>query len=274
MVISSMVSLTVVTICYNCRDEIPDTVESVLKQTYDDLEYIVVDGNSTDGTSEWLSNRTDEFDIFISEPDNGRYDAMNKGLELASGDYVLFLHAGDSFREVTTVEDVLSDPVIDDERPLIISGRMELMLDGEPMGLQRPWKAGKEGPGLPHPATLIDREFHQSHPYDEQFAYCGDYELWARLRDEGLFDVYYVEDVISEFNVSGVSNSPDVAYARYLERTYVDYLYSDNFGAVDAATLLVVPLVRRILRSLLGHRRFVGFLRYRRWLKRQFGDQP
>ena len=271
---SSAPSLTIVTICYNCVDEIPATVNSVESQTYSDIEYVIIDGRSTDGTLEWLREHNGCFDILISEPDEGRYDAMNKGLKRATGDYIMFLNAGDRFRTPTVVEELFARPKILDERPTIVSGRVELTLDRESLNFHRPRRAGKEGPGLPHPATLIDREIHQAHPYDEQFAYVADYELWARLRDKGLYDVLYVDDVLTLFDIEGASNSPEVAFARYLERTFVDYQYGDGFVLSDAVTLLFVPLVRQFLSSMLGQRRFIGLLRYRRFLKQLVQEGP
>lgn len=269
-----MLSLSVVTICYNCLDELPETVESVRGQTYDAIEHVVVDGDSDDGTAEWLTERDEWFDVLLSEPDGGRYDAMNKGLERATGDYVMFLNAGDRFRTSTVVEELLTRPEIVDERPPIVSGRIELTLDGESLDFRRPWQAGKEGPGLPHPASLVDREMHQKHPYDEQFSYAADYELWARLRDEGLYDVHYVDDVLTFFDVEGASNSPEVAFARYLERAFVDYRYGRGFGMRDAAALLVAPLARQLLALTLGQRRFLSLLRYRRLVKRRLRERP
>lgn len=267
-----MPSLSVVTICYNCREELPETVESVREQTYDDIEYIVIDGDSTDGTTEWLEDRQEWFDVLISEPDDGRYDAMNKGLEQATGDYVMFLNAGDRFRTPGVIENLLTRPAIVETRPTIVSGRIELMLDDESLDLRRPWRSGKEGPGLPHPATLVDREVHQAHPFDDQFRFCGDYELWARLRDENLYDVHYVDDVITLFDVEGASNSPDVAFARYLERAFVDYKYGAEFTPKDAATILLAPLARQTLSTLFGQRRFIELLRYRRLIKRRLRE--
>lgn len=267
-----MASLSIVTICYNCRDELPETVGSVRNQTYEEIEYIVTDGDSTDGTTQWLADHSEWFDVFISEPDEGRYDAMNKGLERANGDYVMFLNAGDRFKSPTVIEELFTRSTIAENQPTIISGRIELMLDGESLDLRRPWRSGKEGPGLPHPATLVDREVHQAHPFDDQYRFCGDYELWARLRDEDLYDVHYVDDVVTLFDVEGASNSPKVAFARYLERAFVDYKYTGSFDAADAATVLTAPLTRQLLSAAFGQRRFVELLRYRRLIKRVLRD--
>jgi glycosyltransferase involved in cell wall biosynthesis len=269
-----MLSLSVVTICYNCLEELPGTVESVREQTYNELEHIVIDGDSDDGTAEWLAEHEEWFDILLSEQDEGRYNAMNKGLERATGDYVMFLNAGDEFRTDSVIEELLTRPEIQAEQPNIISGRIELTIDDEPLNFTRPWQSGKEGPGLPHPATLVDRELHQRYPFDEQFTYVADYELWARLRDQKEYDVYYVSDVLTFFDAEGASNSPDVAFSRYLERAFVDYKYGHGFDSADAATLLFVPIARQILSLLLGQRRFIAILRYRRLAKRILRSGP
>jgi len=269
-----MLSLSVVTICYNCLKELPGTVESVREQTHSEIEHIVIDGDSDDGTAEWLAERERWFDTLVSEPDEGRYHAMNKGLERATGDYVMFLNAGDELRTNSIIENLLTRPEIREDRPNIISGRIEFTIDGESLNFTRPWRSGKEGPGLPHPATLVDRELHQLYKFDEQFTYVGDYELWARLRDENEFDVRYVSDVLTFFDVEGASNSPDVAFARYLERAFVDYKYGHGFSSIDAATLLFAPIARQTLQLLLGQRRFVAILRYRRLAKRLLGEGP
>ncbi|NHX41497.1 MULTISPECIES: glycosyltransferase family 2 protein [Haloarcula] len=268
-----MLKLSIVTICYNCRDEIEDTINSVLDQTYDHIEYIVIDGASTDGTAEYLADRADEFDTFVSKPDDGIYSAMNKGLRRATGDYIMFVNGGDRLINSSAIERVLNRTDVREERPVIISGRIELMYEGEPMEYYRPWRAGAEGPGLPHPATMVDREVHQAHPFDEQYTYIGDYELWARFRDEQVYDVMYVDDVLTLFDVEGISNSSDVAFERYLERSFIDYKYTGEFGIGDAALLLFLPLVRQLLSTMLGQRKFIKLLRYRRLVKRFVQEQ-
>lgn len=89
--------ITVITVCRNCASTIEATVRSVLAQDYPDLEYVVVDGASTDGTLETLRKHADRISRLVSEPDRGVYDAMNKGIDLAQGDWLLFMNAGDVF---------------------------------------------------------------------------------------------------------------------------------------------------------------------------------
>lgn len=255
--------LSIITIAHEDFDALRSTVASAANQTHPEIEHVVIDGGSTDGTGDWIEDNTD-IDIGISEPDDGRYDAMNKGIDHATGEYVLFLNAGDVFASDDAIASVLGREAVLKRQPPIVSGRVELALNGDPLGLTRPWTRGAEGPGLPHPATMIDRELHEVYRYDNQFAYCGDYDLWARLKRDGHFDVTYVDDVIAVFDVGGASNDPGTAFERYLERVFVDYRHGGGFGPRRALGLLTVPLIRGALQRMLGHRRFVKLLRYRK----------
>lgn len=89
--------ISVITVCFNAGDILEETIRSVISQTYDNLEYIIIDGKSTDNTHNLLNKYRNHINKIVSEPDNGLYDAMNKGLNIATGDYVNFMNAGDFF---------------------------------------------------------------------------------------------------------------------------------------------------------------------------------
>lgn len=91
--------VTVITVCLNSSKTIEQCIESVLQQTYENIEYIIIDGGSTDDTLNILGNYSNSIDYYISEPDRGLYHAMNKGLELASGEYILFLNSDDWYEQ-------------------------------------------------------------------------------------------------------------------------------------------------------------------------------
>ena len=103
--------ISVITICYNCKADLEGTIKSVLSQTYDNIEYIIVDGGSTDGTSDILKKYQNDISKLISEPDNGIYDALNKGVKAATGDWIICMNAGDIFVSATTLSDIFSQQI-------------------------------------------------------------------------------------------------------------------------------------------------------------------
>ncbi|AKF24361.1 hypothetical protein YH65_02335 [Sulfurovum lithotrophicum] len=97
-------TVTVVTVVYNCEDTIEETIKSVLSQTYPHIEYIIIDGASKDNTLDIINKYEDQIDVIVSEKDKGIYDAMNKAIQMATGEWINFMNAGDSFAS----DDVLS----------------------------------------------------------------------------------------------------------------------------------------------------------------------
>lgn len=102
------ISISVITVCYNAAKELRHTLQSVTGQTYPHIQYIVVDGASTDGSLELIKEYQTDIDLLISEPDSGIYDAMNKGIKVATGDYLCFMNAGDTFHSPTTLADLFA----------------------------------------------------------------------------------------------------------------------------------------------------------------------
>lgn len=104
--------VTVVTVSYNAKDTVEKTILSVLHQSYSNIEYIVIDGGSTDGTVDIIQRYSDKIQHFISEPDKGIYDAMNKGIKLATGDWICYMNCGDRFFDNKVVEHVFTSAQI------------------------------------------------------------------------------------------------------------------------------------------------------------------
>lgn len=101
--------VSVITVCYNAIIGIDKTIKSVIGQTYPEIEYIVIDGGSTDGTLDVINKYREKISYFVSEPDGGIYDAMNKGIRAATGEWINFMNAGDTFSSDTVLEEVFGD---------------------------------------------------------------------------------------------------------------------------------------------------------------------
>lgn len=136
---------SVITVTYNAEKVLEDTVQSVISQTYHHVEYIIIDGASKDGTLEIVNRYRDRIHQLVSEPDKGLYDAMNKGIALATGDYLCFLNAGDSFHEDDTLQKMVHS-INGNDLPDILYGETALV-DAE----QRPLPSSPPHSPTSHP---------------------------------------------------------------------------------------------------------------------------
>lgn len=102
-------AISIITVCYNCKKSLEKTIKSVTSQTYQNKEFIIIDGYSHDGTADLVNSYTSAIDVFISEPDNGIYDAMNKGIKLSSGEWLIFMNAGDTFYDENVLTHIFEE---------------------------------------------------------------------------------------------------------------------------------------------------------------------
>lgn len=180
--------VSVITVCYNSDATIRDTIESVLSQTYHDIQYIIVDGGSTDGTMAIINDYKDKISNIISEKDKGIYDAMNKGVVQATGDVIGILNSDDFFADETIIQMVvdtfLSTPKLD-----LVYGDVVFV---DPQNLAKPtryyrashfkpWKL-RFGWMPPHPATFIKSQcYERVGRYSLDYSIASDYELFVRM---------------------------------------------------------------------------------------------
>lgn len=205
--------LSIITPTYNSAKTIARTIDSVLVQNYSDLEYIIIDGASTDNTRDIVLSYQDKLNIkFISEPDKGIYDAMNKGVELATGEIVGILNSDDLFdnnKVLSSVTEAFKDQTID-----AVYGDIKYF--GEDFGkIKRYWRAGSyqgeklsNGWIIPHPSLFLRKTVYDKYGnFNTDFKIAGDYEFILRLLKIHKIKVKYLATVLVRMYDGGVSGS-------------------------------------------------------------------
>lgn len=181
--------ISVVTVCYNAVDTLEETMLSVLNQTYPNVEYIVIDGSSTDGTVDIIKKYADRLAYWVSEPDKGIYDAMNKGIAVATGDYINFMNAGDMFFDLTTIEKIFL--LFRHADATFIFGNWIESLHSENVNkLALSLDFLKHGMPCPHQAVFIKLNYHKIHPYNLEYKISADYNLLYNAYFTGQKFVY------------------------------------------------------------------------------------
>lgn len=178
---------SVITICYNAQATLEDTIQSVIAQTYHHVEYIIVDGASKDRTLSIINRYRDRITTVVSEPDKGLYDAMNKGLRLATGDYVCFLNAGDSFHEDDTLQQMVHTLRELTELPDVLYGETALVdAEGHFVRMRRlqapehlTWHSFRQGMLVCHQAFFAKRTL--AEPYDLRYRFSADFDWCIRI---------------------------------------------------------------------------------------------
>jgi glycosyltransferase involved in cell wall biosynthesis len=207
---------TVIVVAYNAARTIRRCIETVLRQDYENKELIIVDGGSTDGTADILRGTADFISYWVSEPDTGIYNAMNKGVDRATGDWIIFLGADDFL----FADDVLSRVA----RLLGIRNGLSRLVYGKVAVLDQDgniishWGEGSNQTlGLPHQATFHHKSFFEAHGrFDETFKIAGDHEMLLRELKHREAE-FFPEVVVSGFSVGGVSTALDSAPKYWLE---------------------------------------------------------
>ncbi len=178
---------SVITVCYNAQATLEDTIQSVIAQTYHHVEYIIVDGASKDRTLSIINRYRDRITTVVSEPDKGLYDAMNKGLRLATGDYVCFLNAGDSFHEDDTLQQMVHTLHELTELPDVLYGETALVdAEGHFVRMRRlqapehlTWHSFRQGMLVCHQAFFAKRTL--AEPYDLRYRFSADFDWCIRI---------------------------------------------------------------------------------------------
>jgi glycosyltransferase involved in cell wall biosynthesis len=216
--------LSVITIVYNNARDIERTMLSVLNQTYPNIEYIIIDGASTDGTKDIIYKYKSRLAQFISEPDKGIYDAMNKGLGLATGDYLLFMNSGDEIYASETVSEVFATSDAAD----IYYGETEMFNDKwESLGQRRhhapesfSWESFRFGMSVSHQAIYVKRDI--AEPFDLKYKYSSDID-WIIKAAKNASNIVNTHLYVAKYLVGGISKKKHLASLKERFRIFTKY---------------------------------------------------
>lgn len=229
--------VTIITVCYNRKATIEQSINSVLGQDYSNIEYIVIDGNSSDGTQDIIKSYSDKITKYISEPDKGMYDAINKGLSLATGDVVGLMHSDDVFYDdsiVSKIVDVFKNSpttdavygdgiyVTNDEEQKIVRNRI---------GGDYDYKRLKSG-WLPlHPTVYIKKAIIEKYGnYNLDFKIASDTEFLLRYLYKYKITIAYLDTYIVKMRMGGLSTNYKRAF-EVLREDYNIYKFHQLSGA-------------------------------------------
>ena len=204
--------ISIITVCFNSQQTIRATIKSVLSQSYKQVEYIIIDGASTDNTIKIIKEFSNSIDVFVSESDAGIYDAINKGISKSSGDVVGLLHADDVFDNKSVIDNVMG---LFDENVDMIYGDINYVDRNDIYRVIRRWKSDSYKKGKfkwgwmpPHTGFFIKKSCYLKHGlYNLSLGSSADYELMLRMFELYNLKSKYIPLNITNMRVGGVSNS-------------------------------------------------------------------
>lgn len=231
--------ISVITAVYNSRATLATTLDSALSQDHPDKELIVIDGASTDGTLDVIQHYAGQLTQVVSEPDHSIYDALNKGLRLATGEVVGFLHADDRYADtevLARIATAFADPTV-----AAVYGDLVYVSQADDDRVIRYWRAGEYRPARlrwgwmpPHPTLYLRRAIYERHGgFDLRYRIAADYDLILRLLSRLTGRVVYLPRVLVRMRLGGTSNR---SLRQILCKSWEDYqaLRTNRMGGIGA----------------------------------------
>jgi glycosyltransferase len=229
--------VSVITISLNSAKTITDCISSVDTQTYRNIEQIIIDGGSTDGTVEIVQNSKGSISSFLSEPDKGIYDALNKGLELATGEIIGILHSDDYFASDDTISRIVEKFSEEGNKKTDgVYGDLVYVHTDHNEKICRYWKSSrfkyeelKKGWMPPHNTLFLRKEVYKKHGnFDTSYKIASDIDLMLKVFSDKTLHFEYLPEVITKMRVGGISNNP----ANFLlkNKEYLEVIKRNNVG--------------------------------------------
>lgn len=237
--------LSIITIAFNNKHGLIQTMQSVINQNYANIEYIVIDGGSTDGSKEAIEAVSDKLDYWVCEPDSGIYNAMNKGIKNATGDYLLFLNSGDWFANNDVLNTFMQDL---EDYDIIYGNRFDHFPDGkiveEKFDNIVKFDFLVFESALPHQATIIKRKlFNEIGLYDESLKIVSDWKFFVLAIFKYNFKYLHKDISLVNFDMDGIGTVGTYNDIVKKERQSVIDTYFSNFKYLENESLLTKDLL-------------------------------
>jgi len=213
---------SIITINFNNCAGLHKTIESVVNQTFLSFEYIIIDGGSTDGSTDIIRQYGDKIDYWVSEPDKGIYNAMNKGISVSTGDYLLFLNSGDIFYSNQVLE------LVDRKH-----NNSDLLIGREILGNAKPSSFNPQKitmmtlfkKPLPHQATFINKKLFTNSLYDEKYRIVADWKFWIQKLIIENCTYEYIDVIVDVFDITGISLNSNGQGIAECDKMFNELLY-------------------------------------------------
>ncbi len=243
-----MLKISVATVCYNCKDTIEKTIISVLMQTYREIEYIIVDGASTDGTLDIVDKYIeDDRIVLISEPDEGLYDAMNKAADKATGDYIIYMNSGDIFADDDVLDNIKN--YLDGKNELVYGNTVRLKPNGKILekygNRYTPMFLLLQGRMMCHQSIFTRCDIMKQYRFNTDHSITADYDFLMRMVHDKR-TLQYADVTISVVdNIEGISST--ISNMDEM-RKQDDKSLKENFPTWYYALMIPKGLIRNIRR--------------------------
>jgi glycosyltransferase involved in cell wall biosynthesis len=203
--------ISVVTVVFNGKDHLETTIQSVVAQSYTNLEFVIIDGKSTDGTVEIIKRYESKIARWVSEPDNGIYDAMNKAVGMVTGKWVIFMNSGDTFFEASTVEKA-AEALRTSPTKLIVYGDAAVKTSRQQWIQYQGGRHFRLERSIIHQSMFIRRDFLKAHPYTVDFKTMADYDSLLSISVPSPAALRHIDQVICVYDKTGFSSRPLYKY--------------------------------------------------------------
>lgn len=245
--------ISIITVVYNRKATIAQTLKSIQSQSYQKIEHIIQDGGSTDGSVDVIREHSNVNTFLQSAPDRGIYDAINTGIARATGDVIGLLHSDDFLATeeiISKIANILTDPSFDG-----VYGDLQYVAEKDCTKVVRHWKAGhfsknllRDGWMPPHPTVYLRKEvFDRLGAYDTNYSISADYDAMLRYLGTGNVRLAYLPEVLVKMRVGGVSNQ---SVGQIIRKSFEDYaaLKSNKVGGFRALVAKNISKISQFLK--------------------------